>query len=923
MNNYNIDYFKKEIIKPEVVKNPKIIKYEKFNINNNNLYQQCKIKRKVEHNNIIISEKKLILGINGLIREKELIEKEFIDKEIYKKNLNNIIYRKFNNINDSMNNDDNNLNKNKNNERKKLKYIESIKLNVNKTNFEYIGNKQKYIYNNNICSVNLKNCIIEYILPIAQKNNIIEIKIFSNLDYNINIKLYVDNNIIPNSNLLWNSNWITINYIDTSIYDSYNKIYIESDDILNIKGIYCSILNDKYILNNNINLSCNLINKINIYKTHKINDFCIGMIYDSLEINSENYIYNILKININDINNLNNVQIDLLFYEFTTQIIDNFYYNKLLNILNYCKKNNIPTIFYDNLDFNNNCDFEKCLVVFDLIVSTCKNNIVKYKELGIKNIFYTNHVINPILYNPIKLNLVNKIGFNLMNYCNDLIDILNGILNNKYNCLVDIYDNNYIFTKASYQIKKLKNNNINIIKLKDLKPSLTNYQIVDYLYKNYKYILNINPKLSNDIINISGCGTNIISINSLDIKNVLGNNVNYLDDNYNFNIENLSNVNIKLYEFIHSKYTLKHLFKKILDYFKINISLDFKICILTNYDVKIDDNIKSAYNIFYDEKFIPISLFDWVLCLFKKDYYYDKLFIKKLILPIEYVDNNITISLDEKGIFKFNHENYDKYTFLINICNLNHSKLFIDNLYNNFSINNIYDDLRLNYFDYTLYLPSILNEKINIVNDFSLKIPIIIVMMNLIGFENLLDCLNNQIYQDFNLYIWNNNMEIVEMLEQIINNKKYNFNIYWYNSSDNINGFGKFVMAKYLILNDIFTHIIFINNYNNYIYDDDVLLKLVNNKKNNLCLYWNDLENINIMITDNKVFLDDGFYYLNKKYISYCDLWFSFFIKKFYNYNIVDILLNIKSCDNILYNSKLNNTSLKNEFLNILKNYNN
>lgn len=943
MNSSNIELFRK-IIEPtnnESIEKPKA--FDKFN-KNNILYQQKKQKVKLV-NKYVSQEKKIILGAVNLNKEKQLREKELRERELMEKTI-------------------------------QQKKIPEHPINKPDNFLNRKPQKEKFIYNSNICSKNLKNCIIEYDLPTIKDQKILEIKIYSNLDHNINIKVSVDNNIIPKSNILWNRNWVTINYIDDEIYKEPNKLYIESDDVINIKGIYCTLVDKNNLVTDNINLSCNLINKATVYKKQKVPNFVIGVISDNFTFENMNYIFNSVYINADM--DLNNLQFDLLLCESAWGGVDESWRdqlfmfntngnsrNKILKIIDFCKKKKIPTVFYAKEDPIFFDGFKNCSVLFDLVITTSIECVSKYKQLGCKNVISTTFLINPIIHNPIKSNLINKIAFpgSYYNFLNNRCQVMNIILNNMCNYPLDIFDRKYLHNKATYQIKKLQVNKAKCEFPNNyspyIKPSLTYSQVIDNVYKKYKCVLNINTisdsqsMFSRRVMELAGCGTNIISNESLGMKNIFGNNIYYLNEKNNYkldlNINNLPNINIKLYETVHSNYTYKHLFKKIFNHFNLKISLEPKICILTSYDIKISDNIKTAYTVFYDENFIPTNTFDWILCLNKKDYYYDNTFIKKIILPIEYVDENITISHDDI-CFKFNCNNIDKNTFLLNIKKINDYNLLLNNLTSNFTINNIYNPLRNNSFEYSKYLPVKLNELL--IKDKTKLIPVVLCVWNRIDkLNDLISNLNLQKYQNFHLYIWNNNFKNKDTVDSIISNKNQKFNISWHHSSENIGGFGRFILAKFILKHNDFPQIIFIDD--DQLFNDDVFYELVKRKKINTSLhwsgrkfkknlnYWDSWSNIfsdkkesynfldyggtGTVITDSKIFKDEAFFYLNKKYLFIEDLWFSYYVSKFYNYQLINCsFLGVKNINDGKDQSiKKEIKDLKNEFLKVLREHGN
>ncbi|ARF08663.1 glycosyltransferases group 1 [Catovirus CTV1] len=914
--NHNIELFRKPTREPVEIKKTPIKKFEKFN-KNDILYQQRKKKVKLV-GAPVHQERKIVLGTHSL--KNELI--------------------------------------------KQTKIFES-------TNIPPLPNndKKKLMYDSSICSKNLNNYIIQYNLPMLPNDKIFEIRIYSNLDNNITIKLSIDSIPIPKSNILWNRNWVTINYVDGENPKNPKCLFIESKDTLNIKGIYCCAIEKNHIVTDNINLACNMSNKVTTYKKNKVNNIIIGIVADIFTFENIDSIFNCIYIKPD--HDLINTNFDIFFCESAWAGIDEQWRDqifespkKILRILEHCKKKKIPTVFYAKEDPIFFDGFKNSAILFDMVITTSLECVTKYRELGCKNVMSTTFLINPIIHNPIKTVSINKIAFPgsyynfLDNRCNIMDIILNNLCNN-YS--IDIYDRKYMHNKAAYQIKNME---INKSKCeypdkftKYIKPSLTYSQVIDNVYKKYKCVLNINTvsdsksMFSRRVMELAACGTNIISNESLGMKNIFGNNIYYLTNDNKYDLEAdinmMPDTNIRLYELVHKKYTYKHLFRKIFDHFKLNVSMENKVCVLTNHDISIDDFIKTEFTVFYDEKIIPAYTFEWIIVLNKKNYYYDKNFIDKLILPIEYVEEHITVSKDN-SMFKFNLNNIDKNTFILNVNKIKDYNIFTNNLTDNFTINNIYNPLRENCFDYTKYYPATINNKI--VNKNNNLVPVIMCVWNRIdNLEKQLENLNCQKYNNFHLYIWNNNYNSSEKLNNILNNNSNKFNVSWCHSKENIGGFARFVLVKYLLSTKEFPFVIFIDD--DQILSDNIFSQLIQKRKlkhslhwsgrkfNENSDYWNSWSNIfsqnkkqynvldyggtGTMITDTQIFTDESFYYLNKRFVFVEDLWYSYYATKIHNYKLLNCsYLDVKTLSDGKDQSLSNNMkNIKNIFLDCLRKF--
>ena len=406
-----IDFFKK----PKINNNrensiDKLKMIDKFNTKNVNLYITRKSKVKLENNNYTVTPNKVIFGLDGLKKELE------IKKELNKK-----------------------------------------------TTDQNINGKQKIKYNSNICSINLKDSIIEFDLPQVSSDKLIEVRIYSNMDKNINITLLVDNKLIPKSELLLNRNWVTINYIDPEIYIDPKILTLEYQNTLNIKGIYCTIINKDKILTDNINLSCVLTNKTKVYKNTKNTELTIGLITDNFTFENINYLFKTVYISSKD--DIKKLNFDILFCESAWGGIDEswrdqiYTYNSkpdinyyITNLVNECKKRKIPTVFYAKEDPIFFDGFKQCSLLFDLVITTASECIPKYKLLGCKNVISTTFLINPIIHNPIKTNVLEKVVFpgSYYSFLDDRCDIMKNILDNiSHTFDFEIYDRQYLHNKAT------------------------------------------------------------------------------------------------------------------------------------------------------------------------------------------------------------------------------------------------------------------------------------------------------------------------------------------------------------------------------------------------------------------------------------------------------------------------------------------
>jgi len=852
----------------------------------------------------------------------------------------------------------------KSNLKKELIQLLSTENRITENKSNIFGNKKLVEYNDTICLKRHDNIVIKYKIPNNLVGKVLLLKIYSNMDNDIDVRIYIGEHLIPSSDKLLNRIWITVNYIDGLTHNlSQECVYIEPlVKSINIKGIYCDVVEDGKFVMDNVNLSCVYPNKLEMYKKKTDKSFNIGIIADVFTFENLSYLYNCTYIKPG--HKIETGMFDILFCESVWGGIDEswrdeiFMFNKsknkkIVNIIEQCKKHNIPTIFYAKEDPIFFDSFKECATMFDLVITTSKECVNKYKQIGCKKVMYTTFLINPIIHNPIKHGVIDRIAFpgSYYQFLENRVNVMDSILNaNSGNNKIDVYDRQHVHNKVTDQIQKMSTNKdkckfpskykLNIF------PSLMYSQIIDHVYKKYKYILNINSisdsetMFSRRVMEVAGCGTNIISNDSVGMKNIFGDNMVYLNKNNGYkimdHINSMPNINIKLYEKVHLNYTYKHLFKKILRIFNKDNNLDQSICIISDQNILVESKIKTAYTVLYNDDENLYSKFEWIIKLKKNNYYYDSLFIRKLLLPVEYVDTNISISKNNNDIFKFSVNNVDAETCVLNCKNNGQNK--------NFAINNIYNLLRQNPFNFVLH-----NKNMNYSMDDS-NIPIIMCTYNRI--EKLSDTLQNldkQTYSKFHLFIWNNNKQKHNEVQNIITDSSVKYNISVHHSVENIGGYGRFIMAKYLTEKIGCPYVIFIDD--DQILGNRVIEELYNKKKSKTSFhwsgrkftkdkgYWDSWSNIfshdkqkydqmdyggtGTMIIDSAIFRDDSFFYINKKYLFIEDLWLSYYSKKYHDYKIFNLNnLDVKGINDGKDQSiNVNMKKLKDEFLGQLRTY--
>lgn len=209
-------------------------------------------------------------------------------------------------------------------------------------------------------------------------------------------------------------------------------------------------------------------------------------------------------------------------------------YMILRDIINWCNKKNIPTVFWNKEDPINYKFFIKLARLFDYVFTTDEDSINRYKQdLNHDRIFTLLFAANPKIHNPIKYNeeKINKSFFAGTYYRNkfeerksDLKNLLNLAI--EYGGL-DIYDRHYNSNNPLYDFPKSYDSYI--------KGNL-NVQEMYKTYKKYKIALNVNiiknspTMFSRRVFECLASGVPVISSYSLGINNIFNDLVVSSDD---------------------------------------------------------------------------------------------------------------------------------------------------------------------------------------------------------------------------------------------------------------------------------------------------------------------------------------------------------------------------------------------------------
>lgn len=199
--------------------------------------------------------------------------------------------------------------------------------------------------------------------------------------------------------------------------------------------------------------------------------------------------------------------------------------NNLKKLVNWCKDNNIPTVFWckeDPYDFNK---FIEAAKLFDYVFTTDANCVPKYKKiLSHNNIYVLPFAAQPKIHNPIINDGENlgKVAFAGGWYAQNhgkRTENMSIVLKPAFKYDLDIYDRFYHRKGKYFRFPHEFNPYI--------KKPLSYNQIID-VYKKYDIFLNVNSvedsptNFARRVFELLACGTPVISSYSLGIKKYFG-----------------------------------------------------------------------------------------------------------------------------------------------------------------------------------------------------------------------------------------------------------------------------------------------------------------------------------------------------------------------------------------------------------------
>ena len=285
------------------------------------------------------------------------------------------------------------------------------------------------------------------------------------------------------------------------------------------------------------------------------------------------------------------------------------------NIINYCKKNNIPTIFWNKENPHAFDEFIDVALKFDYIFTTDEDSIIKYKVKGHNNVYQLLFASQIKLYNPIeRANRSNDVIFAGSWYswfterCNIMHDLFGKIIASNHG--LKIYD------RHSTRAEKISGWQFPEEYMQYVNPGVPSDKMAD-VYKESKFALNINSitnsptMFARRVFELMSSNTFILSNYSKGVYNLFGDNVIYLDKLNSFSL-NYGDVNKICEENLYNvleNHTYYNRFKYILNTIKFPFS-EKKKYLSVIYLISKNSNITdifidfSSINYYYKNGFI-------------------------------------------------------------------------------------------------------------------------------------------------------------------------------------------------------------------------------------------------------------------------------------------------------------------------------
>lgn len=240
---------------------------------------------------------------------------------------------------------------------------------------------------------------------------------------------------------------------------------------------------------------------------------------------------------------------------------------ELLEILEYCKKHHIPSIFWNKEDPTNYNFFADTAVKFDHVFTSAEECINCYKSYsGHESIHSLMFAAQPRLFNPIEKNeRTNDVIFagswyaHFPDRCKEMSEIFHQIIKSGYN--LKIYDRGYYNEDPRRKFPDEYKNYLN--------PPVPHDHMAN-VYKESRYAININSVTDSNTMfarrafELILCNTLILSNHSKGLERLFKDTIIFMNKN-EINLENSREMRLKnLYEVLEN-HTYTNRFKQILD----------------------------------------------------------------------------------------------------------------------------------------------------------------------------------------------------------------------------------------------------------------------------------------------------------------------------------------------------------------------
>ncbi|GAA0289879.1 spore maturation protein CgeB [Gracilibacillus halotolerans] len=210
---------------------------------------------------------------------------------------------------------------------------------------------------------------------------------------------------------------------------------------------------------------------------------------------------------------------------------------RLRDLVAWCKRNRVPTVFWNKEDPVHFEKFTKAASLVDYVFTTDADSIPKYRDLlGHNRVDYLQFAANPVIHNPISLKKekISKICFAGSYYANrheERKKDMDEILDMSNDLGLHIYDRNYYVNQTNENShfrfpEHLQSNVIGTLK----------YEEMEKAYKEYRLTMNVNSvkhsptMFSRRVFESLACGTPVISSYATGIKKLFQDIVPLLDD---------------------------------------------------------------------------------------------------------------------------------------------------------------------------------------------------------------------------------------------------------------------------------------------------------------------------------------------------------------------------------------------------------